>query len=202
MIARANVSLIFPVYSSLNNVNSQAIYCYTPDGRGPCYAVDGEKIMLEWFRSYLIIISKGHRPTAISASTEQEYLLTVLDIFNQFIVYQSVMPNIRYEVNSVSRGRSNYFIGLFCMNGAPFSSCVKTTESTTWMRRTCSPNQRFFSRRTCMMWQLVQRKASNITWMGWSIFSNNMGTICAIKATIRELQISIRKQSENWNPAM
>ncbi|ERL88484.1 hypothetical protein D910_05870 [Dendroctonus ponderosae] len=88
---------------------ANAIYCYTPDGRGPCYAVDGEKTMLEWFRSYLIIISKSNRPAAIGASAEQdnskqEDLLTVLDIFNQFIVYQCVMPNIRavlYEWGSI-----------------------------------------------------------------------------------------------------
>lgn len=38
--------------------NFQAIYCYTPDGRGPCYAVEGQKIMLEWFRTYLVIVAK------------------------------------------------------------------------------------------------------------------------------------------------
>jgi hypothetical protein len=40
------------------NIIFQAIYCYTPEGRGPCYAIEGQKIMLEWFRSYLVIIAK------------------------------------------------------------------------------------------------------------------------------------------------
>ncbi|KAL1494957.1 hypothetical protein ABEB36_010457 [Hypothenemus hampei] len=83
---------------------NNAIYCYTPDGRGPCYAVDGEKILLEWFRTYLIIISKSNRSSSLpkniinNVTTPQstnQVLITVLDIYNKFIVYQYVMPNIR-----------------------------------------------------------------------------------------------------------
>lgn len=27
-----------------------AIYCYTPEGRAPCYAFEGRKILIRWFR--------------------------------------------------------------------------------------------------------------------------------------------------------
>nr|CAI5865818.1 unnamed protein product [Callosobruchus analis] len=71
-----------------------AIYCYTTDGRGPCYAVDGEKVMLEWFRTYLIIISKTSRPAVLTtmsnelqSNTSEGHLITVLDIHNKFIVF-------------------------------------------------------------------------------------------------------------------
>jgi hypothetical protein len=52
----------------------QAVYCYTPDGRGPCYAVEGEKKMLQWFRNYLVIVAKDTKTvarasTAVSASS-------------------------------------------------------------------------------------------------------------------------------------
>ncbi|CAH0563845.1 unnamed protein product [Brassicogethes aeneus] len=80
---------------------NDAIYCYTSDGRGPCYAVDGEKVMLEWFRSYLIIISKNSRPNIPSLTGEvqgnfqQGDLITVLDIYNKFIVFSAIVPKVK-----------------------------------------------------------------------------------------------------------
>ncbi|XP_072393967.1 vacuolar protein sorting-associated protein 11 homolog [Diabrotica undecimpunctata] len=82
------------------------IYCYTSDGRGPCYAVDGEKVMLEWFRNYLIIISKTTRsanlttmPTETPSNNSESNLITVLDIHNKFIVFSTTMPRIKAVVN-------------------------------------------------------------------------------------------------------
>ncbi|KAJ9600043.1 hypothetical protein L9F63_009660, partial [Diploptera punctata] len=54
-----------------------AVYCYTPDGRGPCYAVEGQKIMLQWFRSYLVIIAKetktvSRATVSVSATANSE----------------------------------------------------------------------------------------------------------------------------------
>jgi len=34
-----------------------AIYCYTSDGRAPCYAFDGRKSLIRWFRSHLLIVT-------------------------------------------------------------------------------------------------------------------------------------------------
>lgn len=63
--------LYYILHLFLKEQNFQAIYCYTPDGRGPCYAVEGQKIMLEWFRTYLVIVAKEAanvpRTTTISA---------------------------------------------------------------------------------------------------------------------------------------
>lgn len=71
------------------------------DGRGPCYAVDGEKVMIEWFRSYLIIISKTTRPNIAPmtnenlTTTNQGNLITVLDIHNKFIVFSAIVPPVK-----------------------------------------------------------------------------------------------------------
>lgn len=46
----------------------QAVYCYTPDGRGPCYAIKGQKVMLEWYRNYLVIVTKENN-SVVRAST-------------------------------------------------------------------------------------------------------------------------------------
>ncbi|KAG0477195.1 hypothetical protein HPP92_013598 [Vanilla planifolia] len=35
----------------------EAVYFYEVDGRGPCWAFDGEKKLLGWFRGYLVCIN-------------------------------------------------------------------------------------------------------------------------------------------------
>ncbi|KAG8258028.1 Vacuolar protein sorting-associated protein 11 [Homalodisca vitripennis] len=80
---------------------NDAVYCYTTDGRGPCYAVEGEKILLQWYRSYLIIIAKSAavQPSKINEPSEEfdreKHILTVLDIQNKFIVFTAAMREVR-----------------------------------------------------------------------------------------------------------
>ncbi|KAF7418083.1 hypothetical protein HZH68_000736 [Vespula germanica] len=88
---------------------NDAIYCYTTDGRGPCYAVQGQKIMLEWFRSYLVIVAKEaanvpRTTTTISAKPNtiepippgvDKHMITVLDIQNKFIVFSAPMLSVQ-----------------------------------------------------------------------------------------------------------
>jgi hypothetical protein len=35
-----------------------AVYFYSTDGRGQCYAIEGEKCNVFWFRNYLVIVTK------------------------------------------------------------------------------------------------------------------------------------------------
>lgn len=87
-----------------------AIYCYTSDGRGPCYAVEGKKIMLQWFRSYLIIIAKekliSRTPIGDANLEPERHNITVLDIQNKFIVFSAVMK----EINSVFTEWGSFYI--------------------------------------------------------------------------------------------
>jgi hypothetical protein len=39
----------------------QAVYYYEVDGRGPCWAFDGEKKFVGWFRGYLICVIEDQR---------------------------------------------------------------------------------------------------------------------------------------------
>lgn len=59
-----------------------AIYCYTPEGRAPCYAFDGRKVIIRWFRSYLLMVTSPLRDTQ-----SQSHTLTVVDVTNRFIVF-------------------------------------------------------------------------------------------------------------------
>lgn len=81
---------------------NDAIYCYTTDGRGPCYALEGDKKSLDWFRSYLVITmndDKTNKYTVAANQTHEESSsktthATVLDIQNKFIVFTMAFDEI------------------------------------------------------------------------------------------------------------
>ncbi|CAL8099347.1 unnamed protein product [Orchesella dallaii] len=61
---------------------SDAVYCYTHEGRGPCYGFDGEKHLLYYFRGYLLIIA---------LASVESYHLTIFDCANKFVAFQSTI---------------------------------------------------------------------------------------------------------------
>ncbi|XP_059057678.1 vacuolar protein sorting-associated protein 11 homolog [Achroia grisella] len=73
-----------------------AIYCYTPEGRGPCYALEGDKVGLNWFRSYLVITSNEtqSKSTASTSTGPKSHHITILDIQNKFIVFSKTFDLI------------------------------------------------------------------------------------------------------------
>ncbi|KFB46003.1 AGAP002665-PA-like protein [Anopheles sinensis] len=64
-----------------------AVYCYTSDGRGPCYALEGSKTLLHWYRSHLLVVMRSPRSPG-------GYNLTVIDIQNKFIVFTSPIEEV------------------------------------------------------------------------------------------------------------
>nr|CAD7202335.1 unnamed protein product [Timema douglasi] len=86
--------------------SDDAVYCYTPDGRGPCYAVEGQKVLLQWFRSYLVIVAKEDKNMSRSSSTittsttsepdeRYKHMVTVLDIQNKFLVFSAPIKEVK-----------------------------------------------------------------------------------------------------------
>ena len=80
-----------------------AIYFYQTDGRGPCLAFEGEKLLLHWYRSYLIVIGKDTTASVSTSSnsdkvesngSENTYLITIYDIPRKFIAYSSSIPSV------------------------------------------------------------------------------------------------------------
>lgn len=61
-----------------------AIYCYTPEGRAPCYAFDGRKVLIRWFRNHLLMVTC---PLMENPLQTKPYTLTVIDVNNRFIVF-------------------------------------------------------------------------------------------------------------------
>lgn len=68
----------------------QAVYCYTSEGRGPCYAFEGEKLDLHWFRGYLVIVSCiAGKGDVIGDRTT----VTIFDVNNKFIAFTAPIAN-------------------------------------------------------------------------------------------------------------
>ncbi|XP_078786422.1 vacuolar protein sorting-associated protein 11 homolog isoform X1 [Oryzias latipes] len=78
----------------------ECIYLYQPDGRGPCFAFDGQKLLAHWHRGYLFLVIKdvkspnktGFGGGEISPSEKQ--LLTVYDLDNKFIAYSFCFDDV------------------------------------------------------------------------------------------------------------
>ncbi|XP_026736012.1 vacuolar protein sorting-associated protein 11 homolog [Trichoplusia ni] len=90
--------------------NEEALFCYTTEGRGPCYALKGEKVRLDCFRSYLVITT-NETPNKTTASTStapapKYHHITILDIQNKFIVFSKTFE----EVDAVLTEWGSFYI--------------------------------------------------------------------------------------------
>ena len=54
------------------------------EGRGPCYAFEGEKVDLHWFRGYLVIVS---RTSSKGDMINDKTSVTIFDVQNKFIAF-------------------------------------------------------------------------------------------------------------------
>ncbi|KAK3285147.1 Vacuolar protein sorting-associated protein 11 [Cymbomonas tetramitiformis] len=62
----------------------EAVYFYEAEGRGACFAFDGEKRHLACFRGYLLVISQASSRLGGAAKTSQ---LSIYDLKNKLIAY-------------------------------------------------------------------------------------------------------------------
>ncbi|XP_023301801.2 vacuolar protein sorting-associated protein 11 homolog [Lucilia cuprina] len=67
------------------------LYCYTAEGRGPCYAINGFKKIVECFGKSLIILLKTNETIL---SKEYSTQLIIIDIDNKIIVLNKEFENV------------------------------------------------------------------------------------------------------------
>ncbi|EDW95582.1 uncharacterized protein Dyak_GE17997 [Drosophila yakuba] len=72
---------------------ADAVYCYTPEGRGPCFAIEGAKECLAWVGHYLIIGAKN------SNLKQSKTTLIVVDTENKIIVFQKQFQDFLYVLS-------------------------------------------------------------------------------------------------------
>ena len=78
-----------------------AVYFYSSDGRGQCYAVEGEKSQIFWFRHYFVILVKEtpawSRASADlhKGSKEDRFTLSIFDVHNKFIAFHVPVKPIK-----------------------------------------------------------------------------------------------------------
>nr|XP_010942636.1 vacuolar protein-sorting-associated protein 11 homolog [Elaeis guineensis] len=66
----------------------EAVYFYEVDGRGPCWAFDGEKKFLGWFRGYLLCVIADQRSS--------NNTLNVYDLKNRLIAHSMVVGEVSH----------------------------------------------------------------------------------------------------------
>ncbi|KAG7583473.1 Vacuolar protein sorting protein 11 C-terminal [Arabidopsis suecica] len=64
----------------------EAVYFYEVDGRGPCWAFEGEKKFMGWFRGYLLCV--------IADSKTGNTVFNVYDLRNRLIAYSIVVDKV------------------------------------------------------------------------------------------------------------
>ncbi|XP_064382449.1 vacuolar protein sorting-associated protein 11 homolog [Halichondria panicea] len=87
---------------------NEAFHFYTTEAKAQCLAFEGEKFLIRWFRGYLISVSKGGRGggarggslAAASGGSGESMTLTIYDIQNQFLAYQTTFSSRVIDVLS------------------------------------------------------------------------------------------------------
>lgn len=117
---------------------NNAVYFYQIDGRGPCLAFEGEKLVLHRFKSYLVIISRdlptkgdpnalrGRRPQTSDNNSDipsRPVNLNIYDIKNKYIAHSSTIP----EIQEIVSDWGHLFV--ICTNGKVILFREKDTQS-------------------------------------------------------------------------
>ncbi|GER54061.1 vacuolar protein sorting 11 [Striga asiatica] len=66
----------------------EAVYFYEVDGRGPCWAFEGEKKLLGWFRGYLLCV--------IADQITGKNTFNIYDLKNRLIAYSTAVPEVSH----------------------------------------------------------------------------------------------------------
>ncbi|OCT72449.1 vacuolar protein sorting-associated protein 11 homolog [Xenopus laevis] len=77
--------------------SNECVYLYQPDERGPCFTFEGQKMIVHWYRGYLIIVSSDRLPFAGRAGDSQSMdrqTLTIYDLNNKLIAYSGAFTEV------------------------------------------------------------------------------------------------------------
>ncbi|MGH0129778.1 UNVERIFIED_CONTAM: hypothetical protein FKN15_059462 [Acipenser sinensis] len=72
----------------------ECVYLYQPDERGPCFGFEGQKLLVHWYRGYLLLLTRDCKTPNKEASPSEKQLLTVYDLDNKFIAYSAAFDDV------------------------------------------------------------------------------------------------------------
>ncbi|CAH2319593.1 vacuolar sorting-associated 11 homolog [Pelobates cultripes] len=76
---------------------NDCVYLYQPDERGPCFAFEGQKLIVHWYRGYLIIVSRDRSEFAVRAGNDsmpERQTLTLYDLGNKLIAFSCILADV------------------------------------------------------------------------------------------------------------
>ncbi|XP_075696250.1 vacuolar protein sorting-associated protein 11 homolog [Rhinoderma darwinii] len=76
---------------------NECVYLYQSDERGPCFAFEGQKLIVHWYRGYLVIVSGERTDFAArggDSGAPDRQTLTVYDLGNKLIAYSCVLHDV------------------------------------------------------------------------------------------------------------
>eukprot|EP00164_Ancoracysta_twista_P003478 GFYU01004640.1.p1 GENE.GFYU01004640.1~~GFYU01004640.1.p1 ORF type:complete len:938 (-),score=267.55 GFYU01004640.1:157-2970(-) len=71
----------------------EAVYFYPPEDKGPCYAFEGVKKLMAWFRNYLIVVFEDKKRPNSKKNT-----LSIYDLKNKFLAYSQSFDGVQHIV--------------------------------------------------------------------------------------------------------
>ncbi|CAK9235224.1 unnamed protein product [Sphagnum troendelagicum] len=89
---------------------TEAVYFYEVDGRGPCWAFEGEKQFIAWFRGYLLVVTSDVR-------RPNKNVLNIYDLKNKFIAFSTPIGEVGHilcewgTVTLLTRDQQVLYIG-------------------------------------------------------------------------------------------
>ncbi|KAG8569456.1 hypothetical protein GDO81_014420 [Engystomops pustulosus] len=76
---------------------NECVYLYQSDERGPCFAFEGQKLIVHWYRGYLVIVSRERSDFAgrsVDSHAPERQTLTIYDLGNKLIAYSCIMNDV------------------------------------------------------------------------------------------------------------
>jgi vacuolar protein sorting-associated protein 11 len=96
---------------------AEAVFLYTDDGRGPCYAFDGDKWLITRARSHLAVVLRD------ADRTSSPDVIQIYDLTNKLVAFHDSIEGIRHIV-----GEWGCFF-VFCDDGKVFRLTEKDAQS-------------------------------------------------------------------------
>ena len=97
IVSNVHCCTLQPMYKSNNEQNfvvarDDGLYCYSTEGRGSCYALNGKKKIVEWFgKKYILVFNTVDR---WNFEYNDIYQLMIIDIDNKIVVFNKELCNV------------------------------------------------------------------------------------------------------------